>query len=129
MMRQGKPPLLSLAHVALIGDSHFKYIQDHFPSGQHAPYIRFQSGATTNDIRNLINAAPRNITHFGTNDLKHCSGGNTFEGMKALVHDVQTNRPNAKITLTTVLPRIKNKHPPLTPQTDRLIAHSERTLT
>lgn len=47
--------------------------------------------------------------------------------MKTLVHDVHTNRPKAKITLTTVLPRIENKHKPDIPQTHRLLAHSQRS--
>lgn len=86
MTGQGKTPVLFLAHIALIGDSHSKYIQDHFPSGKQAPYTSLQSSTTTYGIKKLVDAAPRNITHFilhfGTNDLKYNHGENAFKAMK-----------------------------------------------
>lgn len=55
------------------------------------------------------------------------TGDDTVQAMKTLINDFQTNRPNTKLTLSTVFPRIANKHKPLIVQTHTLLAHAQGT--
>lgn len=129
MTEQGKCPLLSLAHVAILGDSQFKYLHEHFPSGPQAPYIRHLSGAQTTDILTLVCDAPTDTTHFiinvGTNNLHSQNAAETIESLNDVILSIQTARPNTHITVTTVAPRLQNKHRPLIHQTTALMRHTE----
>lgn len=129
MTEQGKCPLLSFAHVAILGDSQYKYLKEHFPQGPHAPYIRHLSGAQTLDILPLVCDTPEDTTHFiinvGTNNLNTQNATETIESMNDVIRTIQAARPNAHITVTTVTPRLQNKHRPLIYQTNSLMKHNE----
>jgi lysophospholipase L1-like esterase len=110
----GKRSLLSLGHVALVGDSIYKHLHNHFPKGLDAPSIIFRSGARIRDAMEMIDSLPAHITHIilhiGTNNLYTDTVHDAFTDMLVLITHIQHKRPGTIVTLTGILPRLPNGH-------------------
>jgi hypothetical protein len=110
----GKRSLLSLGHVALVGDSIYKHLHHHFHKSPDAPLIVSRSGARIRDAMEMVDSLPAHITHIflhvGTNNLHTDTVQDTFTDVLLLITHIQYKRPGTVITLTGVLPRLPNGH-------------------
>src|SRR5690606_10867550 len=107
---KGKHPLFSMTHIALVGDSIYKYVDQHFTPGPGAPAIVFKSGAKIRDTFEMIDHLPDNIPHIvlhvGTNDIHSNTVQTVREHTTELISHIQHTRPNTDITISQVLPRL-----------------------
>jgi len=99
-----------MTHIALVGDSIYKYVDQHFTPGPGAPAIVFKSGAKIRDTFEMIDHLPDNITHIvlhvGTNDIHSNTVQTVREHTTELISHIQHTRPNTDITISQVLPRL-----------------------